>query len=92
MTAVVSKQTTVEQVNEALETAANGSLKGILGFEKAPLVSNDFIGDERSSIVDAAQTAVVGGDLVEVQAWYDNEWGFSHRMVELAEHMNRTGK
>jgi glyceraldehyde 3-phosphate dehydrogenase len=87
MTAVVSKQTSVAEVNAALEAAANGALEGILGFEKAPLVSSDFIGDSRSSIVDAAQTAVVGGDLVEVQSWYDNEWGFSHRMVDLATHI-----
>jgi glyceraldehyde 3-phosphate dehydrogenase len=87
MTAVVGKQTSVAEVNAALEAAANGALQGILGFEKAPLVSSDFIGDSRSSIVDAAQTAVVGGDLVEVQSWYDNEWGFSHRMVDLAAHI-----
>jgi glyceraldehyde 3-phosphate dehydrogenase len=84
LTAHVSKQTTKEEVNAALESAANGALKGILGFEKAPLVSVDFVGDPRSSIIDAAQTAVIGGDLVEVQSWYDNEWGFSHRMVDLA--------
>ncbi len=84
LTALVGKQTTVDEVNAALESAANGSLKGILGFERAPLVSSDYIGDPRSSIVDAAQTAVVGGDLVEVNAWYDNEWGFSNRMIDLA--------
>lgn len=87
MTVVVSKQTTVQEVNAALKAAADGPLKGILGFEQAPLVSCDFIGDTRSSIVDAAQTAVVGGDLVEVQSWYDNEWGFSNRMMDLAVHM-----
>jgi glyceraldehyde 3-phosphate dehydrogenase len=87
MTAVVTKQTSVAEVNAALEAASRGALKGILGFETAPLVSSDFIGDPRSSIVDAAQTAVVGGDLVEVHSWYDNEWGFSHRMVDLAAHI-----
>jgi glyceraldehyde 3-phosphate dehydrogenase len=92
MTAVVGKQTSVAEVNAALEAAANGPLTGILGFEKAPLVSSDFIGDSRSSIVDAAQTAVVGGDLVEVQSWYDNEWGFSHRMVDLANHIANAEK
>ncbi len=92
MTVQVGKATTVAEVNAALEAAANGALKGILGFEKEPLVSSDFIGDPRSSIVDAAQTAVVGGDLVEVQSWYDNEWGFSQRMVDLAEHMGRAEK
>ena len=90
MTVQVAKSTTVAEVNAALEAAANGALRGILGFETAPLVSSDFIGDPRSSIVDAAQTAVVGGDLVEVQSWYDNEWGFSQRMVDLAEHVGRS--
>ena len=92
MTVVVSKQTTVGEVNAALEAASKGALAGILGFEHAPLVSSDYIGDPRSSIVDAAQTAVVGGDLVEVQSWYDNEWGFSHRMVDLASHLARAEK
>jgi glyceraldehyde 3-phosphate dehydrogenase len=56
-----------------------------------PLVSSDFIGDARSSIVDAEQTDVVGGDLVEVQAWYDNEWGFSNRMVDLTRLVAKKG-
>ncbi len=84
LTAVVGKKTTREEVNAALKAAADGPLKGILGVEERQLVSCDFIGDSRSSIVDAEQTMVVGGDLVEVQAWYDNEWGFSHRMLDLA--------
>jgi glyceraldehyde 3-phosphate dehydrogenase len=83
LTAQVKKTTTKEEVNAAIKAAAEGPLKGILGFEPRELVSSDFIGDSRSSIVDAAQTAVVGGDLVEVQAWYDNEWGFSSRMVDI---------
>jgi glyceraldehyde 3-phosphate dehydrogenase len=84
LTAVVGKATTVEEVNAAMQAAADGPLKGILGVETKPLVSCDYIGDPRSSILDAAQTAVIGGDLVEVQAWYDNEWGFSQRMVDLS--------
>jgi glyceraldehyde 3-phosphate dehydrogenase len=92
LTAQVGKRTTVAEVNAALEAAANGALKGILGFEKAPLVSSDFIGDPHSSIVDAAQTAVIGGDLVEVQSWYDNEWGFSLRMLDLATHLAKAEK
>ncbi|MFT5356809.1 MAG: glyceraldehyde 3-phosphate dehydrogenase [Polyangiales bacterium] len=84
LTAHVSKQTTAEEVNAALSAAAEGPLKGILGFETRPLVSTDYIGNPHSSIVDADQTMVVGGDLVEVQAWYDNEWGFSQRMIDLA--------
>lgn len=84
LTVHVEKETSVEEVNAALEAAAQGELEGVLGFETRPLVSTDFIGDSHSSIVDAAQTGVVGGDLVEVQAWYDNEWGFSMRMIDLA--------
>ena len=83
LTAHVSKKTSVEGVNAALRAAAEGELNGILRFEERPLVSGDFIGTTESSIVDAAQTAVVGDDLVEVQAWYDNEWGFSARMLDL---------
>jgi len=83
LTAVVKKSTTRDEVNAAIKAASEGPLKGILGYEVRELVSSDFIGDSRSSIVDAAQTQVVGGDLVEVQAWYDNEWGFSSRMVDI---------
>jgi glyceraldehyde 3-phosphate dehydrogenase len=83
LTAHVSKNVTREEVNAAFQKAANGPLKGILQVETRPLVSSDFIGNTHSSIVDAEQTQVVGGDLVEVNAWYDNEWGFSNRMVDL---------
>jgi len=83
LTALVAQKTTREAVNAAMERAASGPLKGVLGVEKRPLVSTDFIGDSRSSIVDADQTQVVGEDLVEVQSWYDNEWGFACRMVDL---------
>ncbi len=74
---------TAESANAALQKAAEGPLKGILGFETRPLVSTDFIGDPRSSIVDAENTAVMGGRTLKVLSWYDNEWGFSHRMVDL---------
>jgi glyceraldehyde 3-phosphate dehydrogenase len=84
LTAHVGKKTNKDEVNNALRAAANGPLKSILAVEDRPLVSSDFIGDTHSSIVDSAQTQVVGDDLVEVQAWYDNEWGFSNRMVDLA--------
>lgn len=87
LTAHVGKKTTADEVNGALKAAAEGPLKGILGYEETELVSGDFIGDPRSSIVDAPSTAVVGDDLVQVQAWYDNEWGFSQRMVDLAKHV-----
>lgn len=84
----VEKTTTKEEVNAAFVEAANGALKGILGITMGqynePLVSMDFKGDERSSIVDGAQTMVMGGNLVKVVAWYDNEWGYSCRTGDLA--------
>ncbi|MGB8222754.1 MAG: type I glyceraldehyde-3-phosphate dehydrogenase [Polyangiales bacterium] len=83
LTAQVGRKTDREEVNRAIKQAAEGPLKGVLYFEERPLVSQDFMGNPHSSICDAALTQVVGGDLVEVQSWYDNEWGFSNRMVEL---------
>ena len=83
--AEISKTATAEEINSALEKASRNELKNILGFETRPLVSADFRGDPRSSIVDAANTMVVGGNLVKVIAWYDNEWGYSNRLVEMAE-------
>lgn len=80
----LQKNTTAEEVNAALEAAANSSLKGIMGFEPKPLVSMDFKGDPRSSIVDAELTKVIGGNLLKIVAWYDNEWGYSCRTVDLA--------
>ena len=83
LTAQVGRNTDRDEVNRALKDAAEGPLRGILALEERPLVSVDFMGNPHSSICDAAQTQVVGGDLVEVQSWYDNEWGFSNRMVDL---------
>lgn len=83
--AQVEKKTFAEQVNEALEEAANGSMKGILEYSDEPLVSCDYRGHDASSIVDASLTMVMDGDLVKVVAWYDNEWGYSQRVVDLAE-------
>ncbi|MBM3144435.1 MAG: type I glyceraldehyde-3-phosphate dehydrogenase [Chloroflexi bacterium] len=80
----VEKKATAEAVNAALEKAANGAMKGYLGFETKPLVSMDFKGDSRSSIVDADLTKVIGGNMVKVVSWYDNEWGYSCRAVDLA--------
>ncbi len=80
----VEKCTTAEEVNELLETAAEGSLAGILGVERRPLVSVDFRGDTRSAIVDAPSTMVVDGTQVKIFAWYDNEMGYACRLVELA--------
>ncbi len=84
LTAHVKRTTDRDAVNRALQAASEGFLRGILGFETKELVSSDFIGNPLSSIVDSELTQVVGGDLVEVQSWYDNEWGFSSRMIELA--------
>jgi len=89
LTAVVGKKTSRDEVNAAMKAASEGPLKGILGYEPRPLVSSDFIGDPRSSILDSALTQVIGGDLVEVQSWYDNEWGFSQRMIDLASLISR---
>ena len=75
--AVLEKSTTTEDVLDAFSAAANGPMKGILGVCEEPLVSMDFKGDPRSSIVDAGFTQVLGGDLVKVITWYDNEWGYS---------------
>ena len=81
----LARDTTAEEVNAALKQAADGPLKNILCFEERPLVSSDFRGDTHSSIVDAASTLVIGGNMTKVIAWYDNEWGYSCRLVELAE-------
>jgi len=80
----VRKETTKEAVNDAFKEAAAGSLKGILGYTDEPLVSTDFRGDERSSIIDGLSTMVTGGNMVKVIAWYDNEWGYSCRIADLA--------
>jgi glyceraldehyde 3-phosphate dehydrogenase len=80
----VERATTVEEVNRLLKGAAEGELKGILGYEERPLVSIDYRTDPRSSIVDALSTMVVDGTQVKIYAWYDNEWGYANRTVELA--------
>jgi glyceraldehyde 3-phosphate dehydrogenase len=74
---------TVDQVNAALKTASEGSLKGILNYTEEPLVSSDFNGDPASSTVDALSTMVVGDNMLKVVSWYDNEWGYSNRVVDL---------
>ena len=83
----VGKDVTVETVNGALKAAANGKLKGILGFSEEPLVSIDFVGNSNSSIVDAESTKVIGNRLVKVMSWYDNEWGYSLRIADLAKYV-----
>ena len=87
----VEKSTSVEEVNKALQTAANGPMKGILGYETAELVSVDYRGDDRSSIVDAPLTRVVAGNCVKVIAWYDNEWGYSCRVRDLVSFLAKKG-
>jgi glyceraldehyde 3-phosphate dehydrogenase len=82
-TAEVARPTTVEEINDAFRSAASGPLDGILGVSDEPLVSSDFRGDARSSIIDAASTMVLGGTMVKVIAWYDNEWGYSCRVADL---------
>ncbi|MBA4118396.1 MAG: type I glyceraldehyde-3-phosphate dehydrogenase [Candidatus Puniceispirillum sp.] len=89
-TFVSKTATSVSAVNNALETASQGFLAGILRYEDAPLVSSDFNHDSHSSIVDALETQVVDATFVRVAAWYDNEWGFSQRMLDTALVMART--
>jgi glyceraldehyde-3-phosphate dehydrogenase (NAD(P)) len=81
----VEKQTFAEEVNQALKEAADGPMKGILEYNDLPLVSCDYRGTDASSIIDASLTMVMGGDMVKVVSWYDNEWGYSQRVVDLAE-------
>jgi len=88
LVAKVKKETTAEQVNEILRKAA-GKMKGILAVEEQPLVSIDFKGNSFSSIVDAPSTMVIGGNLVKVIAWYDNEWGYACRLAEFAEFIGK---
>ncbi|MGF1539961.1 MAG: type I glyceraldehyde-3-phosphate dehydrogenase [Pleurocapsa sp.] len=85
LVAQVEKKTIAEEVNEALKAAADGELKGILGYTDLPLVSSDYRGTDVSSTVDGQLTLTLGGDMIKVIAWYDNEWGYSQRVVDLAE-------
>ena len=81
----VEKPTITEEVNQVLKEASENSLKGILGYSELPLVSSDYQGTNESSIVDSNLTMVMGNDMVKVMAWYDNEWGYSQRVLDLAE-------
>ena len=83
--AQVEKSTFTEEVNQVLKAAAEGSLKGVMEYSDLELVSSDYRGHDASSIIDASLTMVLGGDMVKVMAWYDNEWGYSQRVVDLAE-------
>jgi glyceraldehyde 3-phosphate dehydrogenase len=87
--AEVEKATSVEELNAAFKAASEGSLQGILGYSEEPLVSMDYKGDVCSSIIDALSTMVMDGNMVKVVAWYDNEWGYSVRTVDLAINMGK---
>ncbi|GAC1504234.1 MAG: type I glyceraldehyde-3-phosphate dehydrogenase [Ktedonobacteraceae bacterium] len=85
------KEASIEAVNNAFKEAEAGALKGILGFTDEPLVSTDFRSDSRSSIVDVLSTMVLGGNMIKVLAWYDNEWGYSSRVADLAHFLAQKG-
>jgi glyceraldehyde 3-phosphate dehydrogenase len=89
MTANVSKETTREDINAALKAASQGDLKGILAYSEEDLVSIDFLGNPHSSIVDSQLTHVINGKSIKVFSWYDNEWGYSNRMIDMAAMMLR---
>ena len=92
LTVTLKREVTVAEVNEAFrKAAASGPLQGILGYSDEPLVSSDYQGNPRSSIIDGLSTLVIGGKLVKILAWYDNEWGFSNRLVDLALLMEKRG-
>lgn len=92
LVAELEKNVTVEEVNAALKEAAEGPLKGIMNYTEEPLVSSDFNGDPASSTIDALTTMVVGDNLVKVVSWYDNEWGYSNRVIDLMLHMAKVDK
>jgi glyceraldehyde 3-phosphate dehydrogenase len=89
LTVELAKPATAEQINAAFKAAAEGKLKGILAYSEAPTVSVDYNHSPYSAIFDATNTFVIDGNFAKVFAWYDNEWGFSHRMVDVAKHLTR---
>jgi glyceraldehyde 3-phosphate dehydrogenase len=92
LTVTLKRDVTVDEVNAAfIKAAESGPLQGILGYSDEPLVSSDYKGDPRSSIIDGLSTLVIGGKLVKILAWYDNEWGFSNRLIDLAVLMEKRG-
>jgi len=82
LTFTASRDTTIEEINGVMKDASNGELKGVLEYNDSPLVSCDFNHNPASSVFDSSLTKVMGGNLVKVLAWYDNEWGFSNRMLD----------
>jgi glyceraldehyde-3-phosphate dehydrogenase (NAD(P)) len=92
LVAQVEKSTIAEELNRVFKLASETSMKGIIKYSDEPLVSSDHVGTDESAIVDASLTMVMGGDLVKIMAWYDNEWGYSQRVVDLAEVVARNWK
>jgi glyceraldehyde 3-phosphate dehydrogenase len=86
---IASRATTKDEINDSIRKAANGALKGVLGFTDAPNVSSDFNHDPRSSIFHMDQTKVMDGNFCSILTWYDNEWGFSNRMLDTAVAMHK---
>ena len=89
--AEIGRETTVEELNGALKSAAEGPLQGILAYTEEELVSSDFKGNPNSAIIDAPNTLVMGGNMVKVIAWYDNEWGYSCRVADLCAFLVQKG-
>ena len=84
LTITASRETSVEEVNAAVKAAADGPMKGILEYTEDPIVSTDIVGNPHSSVFDSGLTAVIEGTMVKIVSWYDNEWGYSNRVVDLA--------
>jgi len=91
LAAITARPTTIEEVNGAFKAAAEGPMKGILAYTEDPVVSTDMLHNPNSSIVDAQMTKVLDGNLVKVVSWYDNEWGYSCRVVDLIEFLVKKG-
>jgi len=89
ITAQISKSASIEDINRVFQEESQGRLKGLLAYESTPLVSSDYIGNEHSCIFDSNYTNVIGGTLVKITGWYDNEWGYSTRLVELVEKLGQ---
>ena len=86
LTSELEKDATVDEINAAFKAAAEGELKGVLEYCEDPIVSSDIVGNPHSSIIDALSTSVMGGNLAKTLSWYDNEWGFSSRVVDVAKY------
>ena len=91
LVAELARPTSREEINSVLKEAARGELKGIMDYSEAPLVSRDFNGNPHSSIIDALSTMVIDGVMAKVVAWYDNEWGYSNRVVDTIIYLTRMG-